>query len=207
MRATARPVTASMARAAGAVGVLSNLLLIAFYAWQAGRPERGTWLGSANDLVGSVGSALMAVVALGLGTLLPRRRAARAVNLTGFAAMVLLTLLGPLLVAGVIPFQVQSPIALACFVVLAGWLLAVNGWLRREALLPARVTRLGEWSGGGVLIGVALAGPAFALPAASVPQLVLFAAGGLLGVAGMLAVPIWFVMLGRELPKTPVRPL
>ena len=57
---------ARFAYAAGATGILANLLLIAFYALQASHPEDGTSLGSANDLVGSLGTAFMIPVALAL---------------------------------------------------------------------------------------------------------------------------------------------
>ena len=62
---------ALFAYAAGATGILANLFLIGFYALQVGRPENGTWLGSANDLVGSLGTAFMIPVALALSARLP----------------------------------------------------------------------------------------------------------------------------------------
>ena len=65
---------AGFAYAAGATGILANFFLIAFFALQAGNPESGTSLGSANDLVGSLGTALMIPVALALSTWLPDRR-------------------------------------------------------------------------------------------------------------------------------------
>ena len=43
---------AHFAYAAGAAGIIANVLLIAFYALQATHPADGTSLGSANDLVG-----------------------------------------------------------------------------------------------------------------------------------------------------------
>jgi hypothetical protein len=196
--------TARLAYAAGAVGVLANLLLIAFYAIQVGRPERGSWLGPANDLVGSAGSALMVVVALGLARVLPTRPAVRFAQVAGTFAMVLLTIMGPLLVAGVLAFEIQSPIALVCFLVLAYWLVLVNRGLRESALFTAPVTRLGEWSGYAVLVGAVVAAPGLVLPAGSVAQLALFGVGALPAVAGMLAIPIWFIMLGRQLSKVEV---
>jgi hypothetical protein len=193
--------TARAAVVAGIVGVIANLLLVGFYAWQVGRPEHGSWLGPANDLVGSVGSALMAVVAFGLGPMLPQRFTARAANLVGIAAMVALTILGPLLVAGVLSFEVQSPIALGCFLVLAGWLVLVNRWLR--GAIPGRVTRLGAWSGAAVLVGAGVLGLGFLL---AVVRLPLYTVGGLLAVCGMLAIPIWFLLLGHKLPMVNVEP-
>ena len=191
--------TARAAVAAGIVGMISNLLLVGFYAWQVGRPEHGSWLGPANDLVGSVGTAFGVVVAVGLGPLLPQRFMARAANLVGIASMVALTILGPLLVAGVVSFEVQSPIAVGCFLVLAGWLLLVNRWLR--GVIRGRVTRLGAWSGAAVLVGAGVLGLGFLL---AVVRLPLYAVGGLLVICGMLAIPIWFLLLGHRLPMVDV---
>ena len=66
---------APWARAAGATGMAANALLVAFYAVEVGRrPPLRVSLGSANDLVGSVGTALMIPVALAVS---PSRRVRR----------------------------------------------------------------------------------------------------------------------------------
>ncbi len=65
-RISSAGVTGFFAYAAGATGILANLLLIGFYALQASHPEDGTSLGTANDLVGSLGTAFMIPVALSL---------------------------------------------------------------------------------------------------------------------------------------------
>ena len=104
-------IAALFAYAAGATGILANLFLIAFYALQASQPENGTWLGSANDLVGSGSTALMIPIALALSTLLPDRRRAWIIRVVGLSAMVVLVVGGPLLVFGVLAFEVQAPIA------------------------------------------------------------------------------------------------
>lgn len=184
--------------------MLANLLLIAFYAVQVGRPERGSWLGSANDRIGSAGSALMVVVALGLTGVLPTRLAVRIAHVTGTGAMALLTILGPLLVAGVLAFEIESPIALACFLVLAYWLVLINRGLRESALFTAGMTRLGERSGYALIIGAVVAAPGLLLPAGSVQQLVMFGIGASLAVVGMLAIPIWYIVLGWQLSKAEV---
>ena len=60
--------TRRFALAAGLVGVLANLLLIAFYALELGRgPVGGISLGSLNDLTGALGTALMIPVARAFG--------------------------------------------------------------------------------------------------------------------------------------------
>jgi hypothetical protein len=190
---------ALFAYASGAVGILSSLSLIGFYALQAWRPERGLSLGYANDLLGSLGTALMIPVALALTNRLPRRRIARVTQTAGLSAMAVLTIAGPLLVFGTLPFEVSTPISLAAFLVFAFWLFLVNRWLRRSAALGPRVARLGEFFGAGSLASAAIVGLGLLLPWTSWPQLVVFGVGGLLVVVAMLGIPIWFLLLGRHL--------
>ena len=136
---------ALFAYAAGATGILANLFLIAFYALQANQPENGTWLGSANDLVGSVSTALMIPVALVLSTLLPDRRRALITRVVGLSAMAVLVVGGPLLVFGVLAFEVQAPIAVGAGMFLFLWLLLINRWLRLSGALQPRVAQFGEF--------------------------------------------------------------
>ena len=200
---------ARFAYAAGATGILANLFLIALYValgLQAGGPEAETWLGpagdlsgSASDLVGSLSAAFMIPVALALGGRLPQRRAARFTQAAGLAAMALLTAGGPLLVLGVLAFEVETPIAMAAWVVLCLWLLLVNRWLRLSGTLPVRLARLGEVLGVGLLAGYAIVGLGLLLPWMSWPQLVVFGVGVLIGLPAYLGIPVWFVLLGRHL--------
>ncbi len=187
------------AYAAGATSILANLLLIAFYALQASHPEDGTSLGTANDLVGSLAAAFMIPVALALSAWLPDRRLSRITKLVGLSAMAVLTVGGPLLVLWVLAFEVQAPIMVAAWMVLCLWLFLVNRWLRLLAALGPRLAWFGEFLGAGTLAGGAVVGLGFLLPWMSWPQLVVFGAGGLLGVVGMLGIPVWFLLLGRHL--------
>ncbi len=190
---------AHFAYAAGGTGILANLLLIAFYALQASHPEDGTSLGSANDLVGSLASAFMIPVALALSAWLPDRRLTWITQVVGVATMAVLTVGGPLLVLGVLAFNVQAPIAVAAWMVLCLWLFLVNRWLRLSAAFRPRVAWFGEFLGAGTLAGGAVVGVGFLLPWMSWPQLMMFGVGGLLGVIGMLGIPVWFLLLGRHL--------
>ena len=191
--------TARFAYAAGVTGILANLLLVGFFALQASHPEDSTSLGTANDLIGSLASAFMIPVALALSAWLPDRRLSRITKLVGLSAMAVLTVGGPLLVLGVLAFDVQAPIMVAAWMVLCLWLLLVNRWLRLSGALRPRVARLGEFLGMGTLTGGAAVGLGFLLPWMSWPQLVMFGVGGLLGVIGMLGIPVWFLLLGRHL--------
>ena len=129
------------ASAAGAVGVLANLLLIGFYALELGRePVAGVSLGWLNDLTGAVGTALMIPVALAFGPAWLRA--------LGITAMTVATVGGLLLVFGVLTFEQQLPIVLAAFVALALWML-----LTARQLTGAR-RRLGVLAAAGVLVGM-----------------------------------------------------
>lgn len=189
---------AFVAYAAGAVGAIANLILIAFYALQANYPERGDSLGVANDLIGVVGSALLVPVTLGLYRHLPRRRSVILTQAIGICASVVLTLTGLLLVLDVLPFTVATPISLTAYVLFAAWLLLVNRWLRQSQVLR-RPARLGQYLGAAAIAGAVVAGVGILLPITSWPQLVLFATGGLLFGFAILGTPIWLVLLGRSL--------
>lgn len=191
--------TARFAYAAGAAAILANLFLIAFFALQASRPEDGTSLGSANDLVGSLSTAFMIPVALALAAWLPERRSGRITQIIGVAAMAVLTVGGPLLVLGVLAFEVQSPIMVAAWMALCVWLLLVNRWSRLSGTLSPRLARFGEFVGACTLSGGAVVGLGFSLPWMSWGQLIFFGVGGVLGGIGWLGIPVWFLLLGRYL--------
>jgi hypothetical protein len=201
---------ARFAYAAGFTGILANLFLIAMYivlGLHAGDPEAqtpslgpaGELSGSASDLAGSLSVAFMIPVALALGGRLPRRRAVRLTQVAGFTAMAVLTLGGPLLVLGVLAFEVETPIAMAAWIVLCVWLLLVNRWLLRSGGLDPRVARLGGLLGAGLLAGYVIVGLGLLLPWMSWPQLVVFGVGALVGLPAYLGIPVWFVLLGRHL--------
>ena len=155
--------------------------------------------GSASDLLGSLATAFMIPVALFLGSRLPRQRAPRLTQAAGLTAMALLSIGGPLLVLGVLAFDVQTPIAIAAWIILSLWLLLVNRWLRLSDALPYRVVRFGEFVGAGFLAGYVIVGLGFLLPWMSWPQLVVFGVGVLVGLPAYLVIPVWFVLLGRHL--------
>jgi hypothetical protein len=177
------------ARAAGVTGTAANVLLVAFYALEAGRRRvLPVSLGSVNDVVGAAGTALMVPVVVAIS---PDRWTRR----LGLTATGVLTLAGPALVLGLVPFRVQLPVSLGAFGGLAGWVLLTSRGLR--GTLPDEVTRLGVRSAGAVLAGGVVAGTALLLPSASVLRRAVLASGTAPGVLGMLALPVWFLRLGR----------
>src|SRR5215207_11727293 len=149
---------ALFAYAAGATGIFANSLLIAFFALQASHPDDGFSLGSANDTVGSLATAFMIPVALSLGGRLPQRRAARFTQAAGLTAMALLTVGGPLLVLGVLAFEVATLNAVASYIVLSLWLFLTNQWLLQSGALRPLVARLGELVGAGTLAAYVIVG-------------------------------------------------
>jgi hypothetical protein len=177
--------TRRSASAAGAVGVLANLLLIGFYALELGRePVWAVSLGTLNDLIGALSTALMIPVAYAFGPTWSRA--------LGITAMAVATVGGLLLVFGALTFEQQLPIVLAAFLALALWML-----LTARQLTGAR-RRLGVLSAAGVLVGVPLVGLGLLFPSMSWPQLALFGAGALGALPAWLAMPVWFLLLGRN---------
>ena len=67
------------------------------------------------------------------------------------SAMTTLVVGGPLLVLGVLEFEVQAPIMIGAGVVLSLWLFLVKRWLRSSGALPPRTARFGELMGALVL--------------------------------------------------------
>jgi hypothetical protein len=182
--------TSRWATAAGVTGLAANALLVAFYALEVGRvPPLPVSLGTLNDVVGAAGTAMMIPVAMAL--------CGRRVRALGVTAAVVLTSAGLLLVGGVLPFSVQLPITLTAFLGLAAWILLVSG-----PDLGGPVRRLGLLCGGAALAGAAVAGLGALLPAMSWPQLALFGIGGVPAVLAVLAMPLWFLRLGRALRST-----
>jgi hypothetical protein len=116
-------------------------------------------------------------------------------RLLGLGATGILTVAGPALVLGAVPFAVQMPLAIGTFEGLAVWILLTS----RRGTLPDEVTRLGVISGGGVLAGGAVVGLGLLLPERSLPRRVALVIGGAPGLVGWLTTPAWFLRLGREL--------
>jgi hypothetical protein len=178
--------TSRWATAAGVTGLAANALLVAFYALEVGRvPPLPVSLGTLNDVVGAAGTAMMIPVAMAVG--------GRRVRALGVTATVVLTSAGVLLVIGVLPFSTQLPITLTAFLGLATWILLVS------PDLDGQVRRLGRLCGGAALAGAGVAGLGALLPAMSWPQLALFGIGGVPAVLAVLAMPLWFLRLGRAL--------
>ena len=193
------PLGTACARAAGIAGTVANGLLAGFFASRAASFAAGEVLGPANDLVGSLACALMAPVVLAVGPRLPEGRAVVLAQTSVLTALGVLTVNGPLLVLGVVPFETSTAISMGAAMVLAGWLLTANRWMRRRGTLRPRLARLGEVIGATTLLAGAGAGAAlFLLPEHSTARLVALVAAGVPGVLAWLATPVWFLRLGSR---------
>ena len=190
------PRGARWAYLAGATGAAANALLVTFFASipAAGRENR---FGPANDIVGSVATACMIPAAVAIGRHLPPRGRLRALHTATLGSLGVATAAGPLLVAGVLPFKVSSAASTGAFGVQLAWIGLGSGWLGRNAGLPRRTARLGQTCAWAALFGAGAAAGSLAAPAPL--RTVLRAAGVTAGATAFLAVPAWWLLMGRWL--------
>jgi hypothetical protein len=183
----------------GVIGVIANVLLLAFYAlsqpWHAGERPYG-WVGTVNDVFVAAQYAALIPVAFGLRAALQRHRLGWVAWL-GMGAMMLIVLLQALLVAGVMKFRVEGIAVSLCIVVAFGWMLAVVRISNREGAITGRLATLGTGLGVAVILGLALVGLALLLPKRSVPQYILFGIGGAFGLFAWFGFPFW-LLWGRS---------
>jgi hypothetical protein len=188
-----------LAELGAVVGVVGLVTLGLMFAIEV--PRGGPFVfGTINDLCGAAFNALFIPVALRIG------RDAGDDGLLGLATRAAIvtavagTVLPLLLVGGVLPFEVQSPLVVACIEIQSLWLVALGrrlgGVAGREWL--GRVSRL---VGGSFLAGSALFGVGFAAPDGSPFRTAAWVAGGVIGVAGYVGWPYWFHAVGRALRR------
>jgi hypothetical protein len=189
--------TARWALVSGGAGLVSGLCLALFYAVGqpfAAEPSRWSWFGPANDLSSAVQAAALIPVALSLNRLLPGRTVHRW-TLIGVVAMAAATILPLLLLTGLIPFTVQTPLVIAAFALTYGWLFSINRAAARRRLLRPTVANVGMVSGLALAIALLAAGPVALLPARSTAQLLATALAAVAGVIAWLGFPVWTLFL------------
>ncbi|HTJ39524.1 MAG TPA: hypothetical protein VL738_40380 [Dactylosporangium sp.] len=190
------------ALASGVIGLVADLLLVAFYAvaqpWTDTPHE--TWLGTANDYLVIAQFAALLPVAAGLGRLLPPTRRVRVWTALGTAACAAVVVLQVLLVTGALSFDVQVGLVSAGSVISMLWAGAISNG---PAFAPP-VRRLGR---------ILLAGVPVALLAFLAGTIVTVAggidwgwvAGGAVGAILWFLLPLWAVLLGLTSPvRTPL---
>jgi hypothetical protein len=189
---------ATAATMAGVAGSAANGMLVGFYAlipWQG----RGNPWGPANDITGSVATAAMIPAVLAV-----TRRCPPSTDLTVLigvtvAGLVGATAAGPLLVAGAVPFEVSTAVSIGGFAALAGWIVTVCGRLGPSGLMPGPLATFGRRAVVAAAAAVPLAGLAAVAPRRSPLQVALAAPAVTLGAGAWVAVPIWFLQVGRWL--------
>ena len=186
---------------AGVTGCTANGLLVAFYT--VGLPGDGSyeWTGPANDVIGAVAALSMIPMASGVRDLScsPRhlRLLTRAVAVGGIASAAG----SAMLLTGVIGFPVQAVVGTGFAVVLLVWTAAVGRSAAANETLPRPLARVARIIGGVGLGGMILAATGAATPRGSLPQNMLAAAGVAMGVASLLALPTWQILLSRAMSR------
>ena len=184
---------------AGVTGCTANGLLLAL--WTVALPGNHSydWTGPANDVIGAVSALATIPMAMGVRDLL--RRPGRLPLLTGafIAGNCALAGASALLVAQVIPFEVQAVVAIPVILVQFAWLRSAGRWGRITGRLSRRLGRVGELSGNAALAAVPLVGAAALLPRGSAAQYVIGGPGVALGLAAFTAFPFWQIALSRAM--------
>ena len=187
----------------GALGVIANVLLIAFYAlsqpWQPGERPYG-WVGAINDVFVTAQYAALIPVAFGLRVALQRHRLGWIAWL-GVSAMMLIVLLQALLLLGVMKFDVEGIAVSLCIAGAFGWMLAMVRIGNRDGVFTGRLANFGTAIGVAFVLGLALVGLAFLLPKGSVPQYAAFGTGGAFASFAWLGFPFWLIWARNRLSQ------
>ncbi len=192
--------------ASGVIGLIANVLLVLFFllAQPFGDLRSGfMWLGTANDWLIVVQFAAFIPVALALPRWLPATRAVRLTTTADVAAMAGVTVLQLLLIAGLLPFEVQVWLVMPLFLVIYGWIVAVSSAGHRHGTLARSVTRFGLLLGVSFPVGLLITAAGLPFGWGSIPQLAFGVPGILLGSLGWLALPLWPLLLARRVFRQP----
>jgi hypothetical protein len=180
----------------GATGLVTLGLMFAIEV-----PRGGPYLfGTINDLTGTAFNVLLIPVAIRVArdaSATPALRLATAGALVAAAAGAVLPLL---LVGGVMSFETQAPLVVACIEVQSLWLIALGRGLRG---VPGRrrLSRLSQLVGASFIGGSVLFGAGFLAPEGSILRTLVWAGGGIVGALGYLGWPYWFHAVGRTLDR------
>ena len=188
-----------LAEAGAVIGVAGLITLGLMFAVEV--PRGGPYrFGTVNDLCGAAFSALFIPVAVRVAREVPDDQRLRLATGAAVVAAGAGTVLPLLLVGGVLLFEVQAPLVVACIEVQSLWLVAFGRSLRR---VPGR-ERLGSTSqlvGASFIVGTLLFAAGFAAPEGTPLRLAAWAAGGIVGAAGYVGWPYWFHAVGRALRR------
>jgi hypothetical protein len=197
-RADARVVRA-VALLCGAAGVAATVLVVLFFLFDYPYSPFGagwSWPGPASDVATAVQFALLAPVVWALHRHVPPTTAVRATTWAAVGACVAVALLQTALVAGLLTFAQEIGPAMACFLVVYGWLLTVSLAAHRSRALPRPVTRAGAVLGGAMPVATVLVGAGYLIPG-PVGRLA-FWTGFLVGMLGWLGLAAYPLLLARH---------
>jgi hypothetical protein len=170
------------AKVSGWLGVVANLLLIAFYAlaqpWQSG-PRPFEWVGTVNDV--AVAAQFAALIPFAL-LWRPDRRS----TLLAIASMAAVVVLQLALIIRILTFDVEGGFVVFFLLITFVWFAITGGSL---------VARL---IGVGLVVGALMVGLSFLLPKGSAADYLALGSGGTLGGAAWLAFPIWLLVGGWD---------
>jgi len=188
----------------GIAGLIAGLLLIGFLGLanpSDATPGGPTWLGSANDVVGTIQFAAFAPVIWALRRRLPATRWVRALTVVAMAAAIAFAVLSVLLVATVLTFEQQIGPVIVTIVVIYVWLLTVNLAAHRFRTLQRTVTLSGVMLGLGFLVGMVMVAASLVL-SNSVGQIIGWAGYALAGL-GWLSLPVYSLLLAARVFTDP----
>jgi hypothetical protein len=193
---------------AGIGGIAGIVALLGFFALELHSADQP--LGTISDLgTASVGLLIPAALALsaylrpGFGTWL--------LQIVGITAMAVTAVSGPLMVAGVVSYDLETPVSAASSLIVVGWAAVASRMLRRSGRFRPRVTGLGQAIGlallaGAVLVwtGLSLSGlslTAGSLTGMSLSHQVILWSGVVVGGTAWCLSSVWDLFLGQELAR------
>lgn len=184
---------------AGVTGCTANGLLLAL--WTVALPGNHSydWTGPANDVVGAVSALATIPMAMGVRDLLGRPGRLPVLTTALVAGNGAMAGTSALLVAQLIPFEVQAVVAIPVVLAQFAWLRSAGRWGRRTGRLSRRLGRVAELAGNAVVVAVPLVGVAALLPRASTAQFAIGGVGAALGLAAFAVFPVWQIALSRAM--------
>lgn len=194
---------ASLAIGTGVLILVADLLLILTYVFEVS--TNGPYVfGTAHRILAALGSVLLAVLVLGVSRYVERSGGARLfVRVTVAACLIggVALILG---IPALIDFWTSSLVSVGVLIVQAFWMLWVSRRLLDVGVITRPVSLSGRIVGGGLLLGMILAGASVLLPSLTIVQLIVLGLGVFIAGGVWLAWPVWFVMLGLQLRKAAV---
>ncbi|MBT2515307.1 hypothetical protein [Arthrobacter sp. ISL-30] len=183
------------AAATGAVGVVT---LGAMFAVEV--PRGGPFVfGTITDATGAVFNVLVIPVILQVQRRVPPAPWTDPIKWITVSACAAGAASSALLVFKVLDFNSSTSISIASISLQALWFFLVHGRLRKVEGYPRKLSRLGRFIGGALLVGLPIAGAGYAAQSPDWLKTAVMGIGIALGAASWLAWPYWYFLAGRHL--------